>query len=529
MSKIVGHESERKIAVIYARYSSDNQREESIDAQIRACKAFAEREGYEIVHIYTDEAVTAKNDKRDDFKKMMNEALTKDTFDYIIVHKFNRFARNKFDSVLYKKKLRDIGKRVVSATQKIDDTPEGAMLEGILEAMDEYYSSNLALEVEKGMRENALKGASTGGRPPLGYKYDENGFLVINEETAPLARKIFNMYLEGYGTLSLANTLNELGYRTQTGNEWRSRTVSDMLSNEKYIGIYTYEMSNEIIRREDNHVPIIDMDTWNRVQQMKMERSKPRIGNQVIYSLTGKMFCAKCNGTYSGGGSKISNGSKGSKKNYYYVCANKKNKRCDNRAVNKEKVEQYLYSYILNTLLTDESIEKIATEFEAMIVDIANEKSDVPIDKLKKEKAKLKTKITKLLDLYLDDDSPISKDELKEQTDANKKRLQAIEKQIQSAQVDFAQLPKKEDALAYLHRLRASYDEPSKVVMKSLLDTFIEKIIVHHDSLEVTYKVDLDTLIPRGANGSQARPRLTLEPLFIKESVSRKIISKFNG
>ena len=166
-------------AVAYARFSSNNQREESIDAQLRAISDYCERENIQLVDIYSDEAQSAKTDNRDDFKNM-TDAIFKGNYDIdaVLVHKFNRFARNKYDSALYKKRLRDIGIKVVSVTQPIDDSPEGRILESLIEAMDEYYSENLALEVKKGMLENALKGKHTGGGKLLGLSVDDEGYYL---------------------------------------------------------------------------------------------------------------------------------------------------------------------------------------------------------------------------------------------------------------------------------------------------------------------------------------------------------------
>lgn len=515
--------------VIYARYSSDMQREESIDAQIRYCKQEIERNpNMVLVGVYYDEALSGKFDDREDFQNMIADAK-EHHFDQIMVHKFNRFARNQYDSIVYKKKLREIGIRVVSATQKVDDSPEGQMTEAIIEVLDQYYSANLAEEVLKGMRENALKGISTGGRPPIGYKYDENRFLAVDEATAPIVRKLFNMYLEGYGMLSIANMLNAMGLRSQTGNEFRGRTISDILSNEKYIGTNIYHIGEEAIRRENNHTPIIDMDTWNAVQRLKMERSKPRMGSQIVYYLTGKMFCGECNGSYSGGGSKVSNGSKGKFRNYYYVCCNKRNKNCSNRAVNKGKIERHLCDHILKRILNDETIEAVATEFEKAVHDMMKASATVPIETLKKERNSLNKKIGKLLDLYLDDESDMDKEELNQRTKAHKKQLKAIDAQIRAAEVDYSKALKKEDAIKYLQDFRTSYDESSKAFVKAMLDTFIDKVIVYHDRLDITYKVDIPSGLnndSRGDNVRLGRPNLTLEPLFFKESLTRKNLAK---
>ena len=176
--KIQRNGKEIRRAVAYGRFSSSNQRDESIDAQLRAIGDYCEREGIQLVEVYTDEAQSATTDNRDDFMVMI-DALLKGKLtdiDAVLVHKFNRFARNKYDSALYKKRLRDMGIKVISVTQPIDDSPEGRILESMIEAMDEYYSENLALEVKKGMLENALKGKHTGGGKLLGLSVDSEGY-----------------------------------------------------------------------------------------------------------------------------------------------------------------------------------------------------------------------------------------------------------------------------------------------------------------------------------------------------------------
>ena len=529
--------------VIYARYSSDMQREESIDAQIRYCKEEIRRNpNMVLVGVYYDEALSGKFDDREDFQNMITDARD-NRFDQIMVHKFSRFARNQYDSVIYKKKLREIGIRVVSATQKVDDTPEGQMTEAIIEVLDQYYSANLAEEVLKGMRENALKGLSTGGRPPLGYDRDEHGRYIINPETAPVARKIYDLYLSGMGAYLIANTLNNMGLRTQTGNTFHGRTVTDILTNEKYNGTYIYTIGENEIRIPNNHEPIIPKAMWDQVQLLRAQRTKPRLTSDVIYSLTGRLYCGECHGSFSGGGHKTSRN--GKKKNYYYVCNNKKYHNCKNKSINKDKIERYLCQHIVRVLLTDKSIEDIANAFEAAVIEMSKQTTTVPLEKLEKEKIALNKKIAKLLELYLDDDSVMPKETLQKKTNEYKQQLKGIEKQIASAKFNFDNVMKREDAINFLTHLRNSFDESNKVLVKGLIDTFVEKVIVYKDKVDITFKVDInkDAHLPsisaeltnqpypnsfasEGANERFARPNPRLEPLFIKLAASRKIIHK---
>ncbi len=198
-------------AVAYARYSSDNQREESIDAQLRAIRAFAERYNYDLSTVYADEAISGKTDDREQFRAMLAAARLR-AFDAVIVHEFSRFARNALDSRTYKTELRKCGVRVISVLEPLDDSPTGRFMEVVIEGKDQMYSEHLAIETMKGLKENAYNCKFTGGRAPLGYDVVDLKY-VVNDREADLVRRIFSMYASGY---SYDRILNELeGQRTK--------------------------------------------------------------------------------------------------------------------------------------------------------------------------------------------------------------------------------------------------------------------------------------------------------------------------
>lgn len=132
------------------------QREESISAQLRAMKKFCTDNNWTIVKIYTDQAYSATTDKRPQFQQMISDSYNKE-FDIVLVHKLDRFARNRYDSSLYRHKLRKNGVRLCSVLERLDNSPESILLEGLLESINEFYSANLARESLKGMKENAHK------------------------------------------------------------------------------------------------------------------------------------------------------------------------------------------------------------------------------------------------------------------------------------------------------------------------------------------------------------------------------------
>ena len=358
------------IAVAYARYSSNNQREESIDAQLRAINDYCEKNGIMLLETFQDEAMTGKNDNREDFQRMINGIMKGHIkVDTILVHKFNRFARNKFDSAIHKKRLKDIGVRVVSVTQAIEDTPEGALMEAVIEAMDEYYSANLALEVKKGLKENALKGKHTGGNVAFGFSLDDQGSYIPNEN-AEIVKRIFEEYAIGVPKTEICDRLNREGLRNQRGNTFNVRTIYDMLRNEKYIGNYIYTLGNETIRLDGIITSIIDMELWNRVQKLCNQPVKARLRHQKEqYHLTGKTFCGVCQSAICGAGSKrMRNGDL----YYYYKCVGKtKHKNgCNNPSLNKEWFEESVLQAVIQAVMTNEQIKLISSmtfqELEAL-------------------------------------------------------------------------------------------------------------------------------------------------------------------
>lgn len=227
--------SEIKNAVIYARFSSDMQREESIEAQVRACTEYCRRKHYVVTNIYVDEAKSARDIiKRDAYNQMMADAI-EHKFDVIIFHKIDRNARNEFNYYSFKHTLSQLGIGYEYAAQNIDFSPEGQMMENMLVGFAAYYSRNLAKETKKGLNENAYKAQFNGGTPPLGYKIVDKHYVVEPHE-AEAVKMIFSMYLDGYGYGKIAEKLKLHGYHTKDGRNFAKNSLYDILSNEKYIG-----------------------------------------------------------------------------------------------------------------------------------------------------------------------------------------------------------------------------------------------------------------------------------------------------
>ena len=377
--------------VLYLRYSSDKQNEQSIEGQQRICTEYCERNGMNIIDVYIDRALSAsKNtEKRIAFQKMISDS-EKQTFQAIIVYKLDRFARNRYDSALYKNKLSKNGVKVVSATESISETPEGVILESLLEGMAEFYSKELSQKVTRGMRETALKCNSCGGSIPLGYKI-VNKKYVIDETTAPIVVEAFTRYAEGEKISEICQSFNERGFRTSRGAKFNKHSFANMFKNEKYIGIYRY---NDI-SIPDGLPQIINKEVFNIVQEKikKNTQAPARSKAKTNYLLSGKLFCGHCSTLMSGEYGTSKTGAK----YHYYVCATKKKDRsCDKKNVGKELIENAVIEKAVS-LLTPEGIDEIAT----MAVKASEEEmnNDKIIPALKHELEKIEKGIANLLKL----------------------------------------------------------------------------------------------------------------------------------
>ena len=208
-------------AVIYARYSSDSQTEQSIEGQMRVCKEYAEKNGYVIVGEYVDRAMTGTNDKRPAFQQMISDSK-KHEWSFVLVYKFDRFARNRYDGVTYKAKFKKNNVRVISVKENISNDASGVLMESVLECMEEYYSAESSQIVKRGIRESLIKGNYIGGYILYGYGV-VNKKYILNESECVIVRNIFESY---------ANK----GLKTKNGYSFSINIISKMIRNIKYSG-----------------------------------------------------------------------------------------------------------------------------------------------------------------------------------------------------------------------------------------------------------------------------------------------------
>ncbi len=484
-------------AVAYCRYSSDNQREESIDAQIRAIKDYCSKENIDLIKIYTDEAKSGTNDNREEFIQMIHDCeLGK--FKAVIVHKLDRFARNRYDSAFYKKKLKENGVRLISVLEHLDDSPESIILESVLEGMAEYYSKNLAREVMKGMKETALECRHNGGIPPLGYDVDvKTKKYIINEGESVAVKKIFSLYLYGYGYTAIANKLNDYGFKTKSGRMFTKNSIRDILLNEKYSGVYVFNKrahgkKNHVYKDEDKIIKIdggipaiISKEIFVKANQKLRSNSKgPRkVNTKVYYLLTGKIICGQCNSTYTGAGYR---GGRNCKKYYIYQCINKKNKFCSNKDIRKGLLEGFVIQNLKDNVLNDECIEKLSSEIFDYINKSKKEYKDELIY-LNDKKKSIANKIDTAMDLLLD--GVITKQVVNKKISMLQNELNTYIDRIEQLDRKSKEHVNKNKIKSFLIFSKNNLNNGNDDMKRKIIEIFVDKIIIWNHKIDITLKI----------------------------------------
>ncbi|MBQ8922491.1 MAG: recombinase family protein [Oscillospiraceae bacterium] len=331
----------KKVA-FYGRYSSANQTEQSIEGQRHVCEDYAAKNGLQIVAEYIDRAQSGKTDKRQQFQQMISDS-ERGMFSGILVYKLDRFARDRYDSAIYKKKLRERGISVISATEPITDTPEGVIMEALIEGMDMYYSMELARKMNRGKAESVRKGKFVGTMPPIGYKVVDHR-LVIDELTAPVVQEIFRRYTAGETQGQIIADLNRRGIPNNAGREWSASNISALLNNRLYTGTYAVKNCGEA-----PCPAIIESETWETAQKLREESVKMKRSRKNGYNfiLTGKLMCAQC-------GASISGRSMQGGRYHYYCCRNNCTGSIPTESLH-ERVRIALAEY-----LTEDKLEELA-------------------------------------------------------------------------------------------------------------------------------------------------------------------------
>lgn len=488
-----------KRAVAYARYSTDMQREESIDAQFRAIEDYCNRNDITLIHKYKDEGISGTSDERPEFQSMIDASDTH-AFDFVVVHKLDRFSRSKYDSAIYKRRLKENGVRVLSVLENLDDSPESLILESVLEGMSEYYSRNLSREVKKGMAENAYKGKFNGGTPPLGLDINNDGDYVINEWEARAIKIIFEMYASGHSYVSIIKKLNDDGYKTKKGRPFGKNSIYEILRNEKYIGNYVYRRENydgfgkkrnshavrdreDMIILEGKIPPIISKELWETVQ-MRREENKYIGGGfkaKRTYILSGILVCGCCDEKMSGCMRRSSNG----RKHYYYRCtSNTRTEYCS--SVNADKIEAAVKERFDQTIFNDYNKRIIAEALEQYSRLYRESEANKNHIDYNTELLSTSDQIKRIVDAIANGAStPAMFEKLRELENKKAALLSDMEKIISFEQQDDA-LRKQIEGFLNSH---SSINDFTPEKQKTILSMFIESIVYRHSSLQIKMRM----------------------------------------
>ena len=375
-----------KNAVIYARFSSHAQNEQSIEGQLAECYNFAQRNDLRITHEYIDRALTGTTDKRPEFLQMIEDSKRKG-FQYVLVYQLDRFASNRYDSATYKAKLKKNGVRVLSAKENITDDASGILIEGVLESMAEYYSVELSQKVKRGIAMSAAKCKYFGGVIPLGYKVNSEKSFVLDEELAPVVKTVFEMFVAGSNYAELIRYLNGRGVKTTKGGEFNKNSFQRILSNRRYLGKYIYQ-GNEI----DGGMPrIIDDELFGQAKQkLALYATAPARGKaKVEYILSEKLKCGYCGNNINGEYAKSHTGADF----YYYKCRGRKMKLtdCNKSTIQKDTLENLIIDFTVEQLSEPQNIEAIINNLLA--IQERNLKVNSTLIALQKEQREIETAI----------------------------------------------------------------------------------------------------------------------------------------
>mgnify|MGYP000297485372 CR=1 FL=1 len=468
-------------AVIYARYSSYNQTERSIEGQIEDCEKYAQANNITIIGHYIDRAKSGTEaEHRTEFLQMIKDAERRQ-FDMVLVYKLDRFARNRYDSAIYKAKLKKHGVRVISVMEPIADDPTGIILESMLEGMAEYYSANLSQNVKRGLAIARERGTFTGGHLPYGYAVDDNKRLCINDDEADVVRYVFSEYAHGRRMKDIVDDVNARGVKPRIGNKFTVNSFQTVLRSEKYIGKYVYNG----VEYPNIYPRIIDDETFYMVQK-RFEQNKhaPAAAKaKTDYQLQGKLFCGHCGANMVGESGRGKNGVT----YYYYSCANrKKHRSCKKRNEKKDFIEWYVVEQTMLYVLTPDRINYIA---EKLVEEYEKEFSTSNIAKLQKLLEATEREINDCIDLMIKNKAS---DLVIERLN---KKVEELTVKKADISVDLAKLRiasqhafTADEYKAWLNSFRRG-DPLDENYRRRVIDTFVNAVYLFDDRVVIYYNI----------------------------------------
>ncbi len=467
-------------AVVYARYSSHRQGEQSIEGQLAEAQKYAVAHGLTIIHEYCDRAQTGRNDNREQFQLMLADAA-KHAFDALIVWKTDRIGRNKEEIALNKYHLKKNGVKIHYIAEMIPDTPEGIILEAVIEGMAAYYSEQLSQNIRRGQRASAAKAQSTGGNRPLGYKTGPDKKFVIDPETAPTVRLVYDLYAQGQTITQIIQALNAKGLRTKRGRPFTNNSLRTVLKNEKYIGIYSYK---DEIRIEDAIPPIVEPEVFYKVQEMLKYNQKAAAhkNSKADYLLTEKLFCGKCGAMMVG----VSGTSHTGLRHHYYYCVQQRKKNCDKKPVRRVWIEDLVLNHVI-ALIRDEDLLEFIAESTYQYY-LAQNTESTYTESLRKALAEVEKATANLLRAI---EAGIFNDATKQRMDELGEQKAELQNALAAAKLREDLGLKKEHILYFLHRF-VDMDYTDVACQKQLIKTFVNSVFVYDGKVVITFNYSGD-------------------------------------
>lgn len=464
-----------KTAVIYARYSSHNQRDVSIEQQVNECVKFAAAQELTVLKVYDDHAMTGTNDQRPEFQRMLQDSAS-GGFSYVIVYSLDRFSRDKYDSVIHKHTLKENGVRVLSATENIQDNPTGALMETILEGFADYYSKELRQKIMRGMKSNAEK-CLVNGPLPYGYKRGGDGRYEMIPEEADVIREIYTRVARGEPIADIVRSLNERGLTTRKGKSWDRTSFDKLLHNEKYIGVY----SHSGVRIEGGVPQIVDLDLFDQVQEKCRTKKNPRKNPQRrrqaagTYLLTGKLYCGHCLAPMIGVSGTGSHG----ELHFYYNCKTHRSDRtaCHKKQVTRDYAEQLVASEIKNLISKPDVISWIA---DCTMEYLRSEQQTEELSTLKDRLATVRKKKKNLYDAI---ENGMIDDEIKAHFEQLKVEESSLNAKISVAESSSKPITR-EHIIAWVESFVAG-DVTDKAYQETLFDVFLVRAYLYDDYIKL--------------------------------------------
>ena len=452
-------------AVIYARYSSHSQTEQSIEGQLHTCYEYAKNNGYLVVGEYIDRAQSGTTDSRAEFQRMIADS-DKHTFEGVLVYQLDRFARNRYDSAINKAKLKKNGVRVISARENISDDASGILVEGVLESMAEYYSAELSQKIRRGMEINAQKCLANGSNPGLGYKVDSERRYYVDEEEAKIVREIFERYASGETVADIIRDLNCRKLTTSLGKPFNKNSVHRILNNRRYIGYYLYKG-----QETPGGMPrIIEDELFERVHYIldRNKKAPARARGREEYLLTTKLFCGYCREMMTGYGGTGKSG----KTYHYYACNNFKRRKCKKKVISKEKIEDHVVLEC-RKLLTDSNIERIA----ASVSEACESNRDTA--SIKRIKAAIQEADTAIENLWKALERGQASDMITERIEKRQHEKEELQAQLAVEMAKQVTLTAPQ-VRAYLYSLRQG-DKNDENIKRGIINIFLRAVYLYDD------------------------------------------------